>query len=520
MASWTRSTWARPAASSHSHLASSPASGQRGIGLLLALAVLIIVGGSLLAAVLSAAQMQRERERATTEALAAAKRALIAYAAAFAEMTAPSVSGELYVPGSLPCPEVAPPSTAAEEGRSWAPTNSPCGTSTTSLLGRLPWRELRIDPPRDGSGQCLWYAVSSTFKNRKFTSIGQVGMLNWDTPGLFDIVQADPSSGAPVYIAGPDPSKRAVAVVLAPGAPLAGKSPVPHPNAPQCRGSYVASDYLDSVDGVDNAAAPGATASFVVAEQTSTFNDRLVYVTAQDVFAEVERQQSFKMRIREMMRHAADCVAGFARYHQSATPGDKRLPWAMPLALASVAAYSSYINYRDGVGQMSGRLPKDVRRSCDAVRGFSCPALERPLVGAGNTPEPSSIYCSPLLWNARDDWWYQNWKDQLFYAIAFNHRPDANSTTGPCPTCLKANGGGKYAAMLLFAGRSVSGQQRATVAEKSAISNYFEGRNASNHPNLSGDGDYQAGPSSATFNDILVCIDDQLNVIDPCPSGS
>jgi type II secretory pathway pseudopilin PulG len=513
MASWTRSTWAKHVANSHCRRQCRTTARQRGVGLLLVLAVLIVLGGSLLTAVLSASQVQRERERTTTEALAAAKRALIAYAASFADMTPPSSLGELYMPGSLPCPEVAPPSTATQEGRSWVPSNSACGTSTTSLLGRLPWRELRLDPPKDGSGQCLWYAVSNTFKNRKFTSTAQVGILNWDTPGLFDIVQADAGSATPVYVAGPNPSKRAVAVIFAPGSPLAGKSPIPHPSAPQCQGSYVASDYLDSADGVDNAAAPGATASFVVADQTSTFNDRLIYITAQDIFTEVERQQSFKARIRDMMRHAADCIVGFAKRRPSSTPGDERLPWAMPLALASEAAYSNNINYRDAIGQMSGRLPIDIRRSCDTVRGFSCPSLERQLLGT------VSLYCSPLLWNAQDDWWYQNWKDQLFYAVASNHRPDANSTTDPCPTCLKANGSGNYAAMLLFAGRSVSGQQRTTVAEKSAISNYFEGRNASNHPNLSGDGNYQADPTSATFNDILVCIDDQLNVIDPCTPG-
>jgi type II secretory pathway pseudopilin PulG len=508
MASWMRSTWARPAASKRRRQECRITAYQRGVGLLLVLAILIVLGGSLLAAVLSASQVQRERERARTEALAAAKRALIAYAASFADenSASPPASGPYWVPGSLPCPEMTAPATASGEGRSAA---LPCGTNTTNLLGRLPWAELGIEAPRDGAEQCLWYAVSSTFK-RKSTP-PTTSMLNWDTPGLFDIEQADTSSAAPVYLAGPDPSERAVAVVFAPGAPLAGKSPVPHPNAPQCQGSYVASDYLDSADGVDNAAAPAAMASFVVAEQTSTFNDRLIYITAREIFAEVERQKRFKTRIRELMRHAADCVAGFARYHQSVTPGDKRLPWAMPVALASLGGYNTNASYRDGIGQMSGRLPIDVRRSCDTVRGISCPSLERQLLGT------SSLYCSPSKWAAQDDWWYQNWKDHLFYAVAFNHRPDANSTTDPCPTCLKTNSSGNYAAMLLFAGRSVSGRNRATLAEKSSIANYLEGRNASNHPNVSGDGNYQADPASATFNDILVCIDDQLNVIDPCP---
>jgi hypothetical protein len=336
-------------------------------------------------------------------------------------------------------------------------------------------------------------------------------MLSWDTPGQFDIEQANPSSAVPVLRAGPDPASRAVAVLIAPGAPLPGKLPAPHPNAPQCQGSYFASDYLDSADGVDNAATPAATKSFVVAEHSGTYNDRLVYITAQEIFAEVERQQSFKMRIRQMMNHAADCIAGFAKYHQPTDPGDKRLPWAMPLALASESAYNTNANYRDAIGQLSGRLPFDVRRSCDAVLGVTCPSLERQLLGT------SSLYCSPTTWTAEDDWWYQNWKDQLFYALALNHGPDTSSTTNPCPYCLKVNGANNYAAVLAFSGRSLSGHKRSTLADKIDIANYLEGRNASNHPNVAGDGDYQNGATTATFNDVVVCIDDQLNVVDPCP---
>lgn len=507
MASSTRSTLAKHAANRRRRGDHATAIRQRGVSLLLLLAVLAVLGGSLVVAVLSASRVQMERERTTTAALAAAKRALIAYAASFADENSatPPASSPYWVPGSLPCPEMTAPASASNEGRAASP---PCGVSTTNLLGRLPWAELGIEALKDGAGQCLWYAVASTFK-RKSTP-PTTSMLNWDTPGAFDIEQADAGSTAPVYLAGPDPADRAVAVIFAPGPVLAGKSPVPHVNAAQCQGSYVASDYLDSADGVNNAATPGTTASFVVAEQIATFNDRLVYITAREIFAEVERQQSFKTRIRRMMNHAADCISGFAKYHQTATPGDKRLPWAMPLALASIASYNTNNNYRDAIGQLSGRLAADVRRSCDSILGASCPTLERQLLGTG------SLYCSTSLWSAEDDWWYQNWKDQLFYTVAFNHRPDAASTTAACPTCLKVNGAGDYAAILSFAGRSVQSLKRSSLAQKINIASYLEGRNATNHPNMLGDGNYQSGAASATFNDILVCIDDQLNLIDPC----
>lgn len=477
---------------------------QRGIALLLALVLLVVLGGWLLTAMLSTSQAARERDRLTSEALAAAKRALIAYAASFAEIHSVPPSGPFWVPGSLPCPELTAPATPDAEGRS---ASLPCGAASTNLLGRLPWAELRIEAPKDGAGQCLWYAVSGTFKRKNTPPT--TTMLNWDTAGPFDILQADATTATPVYLAGPDSSERAVAVVIAPGTPQSNKSPTPHVNAPVCRGSYVASDYLDVVDGVDNAAAPGATASFVVAQPSGTFNDRVVYITAREIFSEIERQQNFKLRIREMMRHAADCIAGFAKYHQTSVPGDERLPWAMPLALGSLSAYGSNANYRDGIGLLSGRLPWDVRRSCDAVLGFSCPTIERQLLD-------NSLYCSTTQWSTQDTWWYQNWKDQLFYAIGSNHRPDASVPTSACPTCLQVNGAGTYAAALLFSSNALTGKRRSDLAQKSDISNYLEGRNAANHPNSGGDGNYESSPVSANFNDVVVCIDDQLNVVDPC----
>lgn len=47
---------------------------------------------------------------------------------------------------------------------------------------------------------------------------------------------------------------------------------------------------------------------------------------------------------------------------------------------------------------------------------------------------------------------------------------------------------------------------------RSNISNYLEGRNASDHPNVAGNGNYQSGAASSNFNDILFCIDATLSV--------
>ena len=47
---------------------------------------------------------------------------------------------------------------------------------------------------------------------------------------------------------------------------------------------------------------------------------------------------------------------------------------------------------------------------------------------------------------------------------------------------------------------------------RGTIANYLEGRNAANHPNAAGTGNYESGAATATFNDILYCIDANLSV--------
>ena len=32
-------------------------------------------------------------------------------------------------------------------------------------MGRLPWKTLGLDALKAGPGECLWYAVSGTYKN-------------------------------------------------------------------------------------------------------------------------------------------------------------------------------------------------------------------------------------------------------------------------------------------------------------------------------------------------------------------
>ena len=80
------------------------------------------------------------------------------------------------------------------------------------------------------------------------------------------------------------------------------------------------------------------------------------------------------------------------------------------------------------------------------------------------------------------------------------------------------NGAGTWAAVVMFAGArlpalaQVRDEPPMDADTRSAIGNYLEGRNATNHPNAAGNADYQSGAASTTFNDVLFCIDPSLAV--------
>jgi hypothetical protein len=112
---------------------------------------------------------------------------------------------------------------------------------------------------------------------------------------------------------------------------------------------------------------------------------------------------------------------------------------------------------------------------------------------------------------------WQHWKDHLFYAVALDFQPNATPVT-TCTTCLTVNGAGAYAGVLMFSGSRLTALNQTrdeppmNTDTRSNIGNYLEGRNASNHPNVAGNGDYQSAAASSSFNDILFCIDATLSV--------
>ncbi len=453
---------------------------QRGMALLIFAAIAGVVAIALLIGQLNNANIRLERDKITADALAKAKDALIAYAVGY-DLTHANT-----VPGFLPCPEIASPGGPGTEGQS----TSPCGLQDISVLGKLPWKTLGIVPLRDGDNECLWYAVSGSHKNNPATA-----MMNWDTLGQFDVVADDGSTTI-----GTTPHNRAVAIIFAPGSTLPGQDRSAVVNTPNCGGNYTASNYLDSQGAINNSAVTAG--HFIAGNRSGTFNDRFIVITADDIFNAVRRRVDFQGQLDALALKAAQCIVTYGGNNGGSFP-DYRLPWAARIDLADFLSNPSYDD--DALTTpLSGRFPYVVKDSKvatgNSIIGFNL---------------PTNTNCGYSL---ADDAWYKNWKDHLFYALAGPFKPNALPPTRclPSSSCLKVNGSGPIAAVVIFAGPRLAGQSRATSLDKSKLSNYLEGGNFSNHPNSSGNSDYQSGLPSSSFNDKVVCVGPQPLWASPC----
>ena len=197
---------------------------QRGVAAVVFLAILAVILIAVLTTALSSRSAQTDFDARTIPVLAAAKEALLAYAAA--NPTAP---------GRLPCVDANGDGVANN-------LDLPCTTANVPQLGRLPWKTLGIPILRDGSGECLWYAVSGNFAQTSTLT----HPINSNVPGQFTVKQ-DPSSSTPL-------ATGVIAVIFAPGPVLEGndRSPPAGPATP-CGGNNDPRQYLDPIGTSTNA---------------------------------------------------------------------------------------------------------------------------------------------------------------------------------------------------------------------------------------------------------------------------
>lgn len=246
---------------------------QQGAALLIFLIILILAG---LVFLVQWTPKPAEQIDAKTQAtMNQVKQALIAYAARRdARLTAR--------PGELPCPD---PYDLLD-----AKSGTAHGTDCNSYeVGRVPWRTLGIPKPVDASGEVLWYVLDKDFR--------------YNNPGK----PINTASQAKMRVLGDDGSRVLAGAVVA--VIFAANSPI----AKQKRGQDVAlcvvrnkvipqnacpDNYLDSQSGVHNGQSTnGQFIQGVIrgtrgeAGQAQTpFNDRLMWITAEDLMPSVEQR--------------------------------------------------------------------------------------------------------------------------------------------------------------------------------------------------------------------------------------
>lgn len=213
---------------------------QAGMIAFVTLLFLGIVIGISLYGLLRPANVELEDMKQTERALAQAKEALIAYASG-----RPSTNR----PGELPCPD------RTNNGQATPPN---CNTPANQI-GRLPWLTLGIPDLRDGSGERLWYAVSSNFKNAT-----AVTPLNSNTPGQLTVT-------------GIAPANNVIAIVFAPGPVVAGQS----------RNPAILTELNNVANYLEGENANGNTI-FTTGPASGVFNDRLLAITPAMFFPQVE----------------------------------------------------------------------------------------------------------------------------------------------------------------------------------------------------------------------------------------
>jgi hypothetical protein len=290
---------------------------QRGAALMVMLVILIIGAVTIFVSSLNSSALNIGRDQITADALAKAKEALIGYAVTYGD-THP---GE--VPGYLPCPDTDGNNGLQPEGSGEYGSGSPCSNAiankNVSVLGRLPWKTIDLPPLRDGNGECLWYAVSGTYKN-----LFKTDRMNWDNPGLLSVSDAN----------GVTISTNVVAVIFAPGPVTNNQDRTPSPNAPICGGNYMPASYLenDTFHGINNSTVTAG--KFIQPHDhrdangnvVLNINDQMIYITADDIFNAIKKRNDFQSAspnnvLYNMTQAAATCLA-------SATP---RLPAPSPI---------------------------------------------------------------------------------------------------------------------------------------------------------------------------------------------
>jgi len=363
------------------------------------------------------------RREATISSLAKAKQALLAYT--ISRDDGPGAAR----PGEFPCPTADAPNTP-----SYGLAASGC---TTIKIGRLPWKTLGIPELFDGSGEPLWYALSS-----KFTTT--ITHVNNGSRGDITLYGADGITPEQTEV---------VAVIFSSGAPIGNQNRSPT-DLMTCAATSALSvarnlcpdNYLDAASGRNNASNEGP---FIAAVAGKTFNDDLVYITTGEFMPRIEQ------RIAKMLTRMLKTYYSSNSYY----------PYAANYADATQTLRTNQANCE--ANTFSGRFPENVSGPAfPPVSNKSCTGLQEWPVG---------------LPDALPDWYFGNrWNLSTYYAVGKAYVKNGTNKCLNPGDCLTVDGESTIQAVLILPGTPTSAQVRpnySPVQNLSAglnISNYFE----------------------------------------------
>lgn len=298
---------------------------------------------------LTAVDFKNVRSSATGGLLKQSRDVLLAYALTYPDF--PTQNTHQYeTVGYLPCPDL------DGDGSADALDADCGGTDGKAVIGLLPYKELGLPSNLDADGNCLWYAVSGTFK----ASTNKPLPMNWDTQGQFEIRD----SGDTVLATPNDANGGAAAVVFAVGPFLSGQDRNTISSVSPCgvsvtnKANVVYNKFIDvdptKTSRVLSEPFPGpanATVRLVQGSADSTVNnDRLVWIAPKEIFDRVRKRSDVATLLDTNLNNVIDdlkskLTINFSSYSNGT---DFALPTALDSYYAGSSLLTAYFkNYSD-----------------------------------------------------------------------------------------------------------------------------------------------------------------------------
>lgn len=410
---------------------------QRGAAMMVMLVIMVIGTVAFLVSALNSSALQIERDKKTANALAKAKEALIGYA-----VSRGSIAGNPR-PGDLPCPDTNAPGSVSYGTQS--------GACSAGAIGRLPWKTLGIEEPKDGYGETLWYAIDGAFRKKS----DNANPINSDTRATMQVYEKNGST-----LATPTGSE-AVAILFSPGLILANQQ------RSTTAQQTTASNYLDSIAppkitiARNNATTNGPFIRGPIKDSSDTtiVNDTLMVITTRDIIPLIEK------------RVATEIKAILANYY--ADNGYYPYPAKYDHAnCRDIGSNGYFTDCQSDNNKCRGRFPDraDIAGTVNWGGGYSLPG-----------------------WFS-----YNLWGQIIYYSVGYNK---LDSEPSNCSPTLTLNGTPGISGLFIMPGTPLGSVIRNNPSQSISASDYFE--DSANQNGWTSNSDSYVTPSTSS-NDKLI----------------